>query len=228
MTPIDAGVRRAVVLALGMAAAAATARYMTPRDRSNDPLDVNLEQLVPLSFPGWRLDKSVVPVNMSADVESALYAVYDAILARTYVNDQGQRVMLSVGYSRQQGGVQKPHWQEICYRAQGFSVSEIVRQRAKVAGRDIPVTRMQAQQGPRVEPVTYWLTLGDHVVSDRWDRLGKLLSMGLRGHMTDGFLVRVSSISNDRQEAFGMQMAFAESLLAAMPPGDQRRLVGLA
>jgi EpsI family protein len=218
--------RRALVLALCLVGSAAAARYLTPRDRSKEPLNLSLERMIPASFGDWAVDKTIVPVNMAADAENALYAVYDAVLARTYINRDGQRVMLSVGYSRQQGGVQKPHWQEICYRAQGFAVTGIVRQQAVLSGRKIPVTRMLARQGSRSEPVTYWLTLGDHVVQDRWDRLSKLLRMGLQGESTDGFLMRVSSLSADAPAAYALQMSFSEAMLQAVGPEQRRQLVG--
>lgn len=217
---------KALVIALLMVGSSGAALYMTPPDRSSEPLKVSLDAMIPESFGDWRIDRSQIPIPMSADVESALYAVYDAVLGRTYVDSQGSRMMLSVGYSRQQGGVQKPHWQEICYRAQGFNVDDIAKGRAVVGGRDIPVTRMVATMRSRVEPVTYWLTLGDHVVSGRWDRLKHLLQMGLERESAEGYLFRVSSLSADSENAFTKQIEFSDALVNAMPPEQARKVVG--
>ena len=217
---------KALLVALLMVGSSGAALYMTPPDRSNEPLTVSLDAMIPESFGDWKIDRSQVPIPMSADVESALYAVYDAVLGRTYVDSKGNRMMLSVGYSRQQGGVQKPHWQEICYRAQGFTVDDIVKGRAVVAGRDIPVTRMVATMRSRVEPVTYWLTLGDHVVSGRWDRLKWLLRMGLERESAEGYLFRVSSLSDKPEAAFAKQVEFSDALVSALAPAQSRKIVG--
>lgn len=218
--------RRAALLALGMLGAAALAQRLTPEDRSGEPMGFSLDTLIPQRFVDWQPDTSVRPVTMTTGADEALYAVYDALLDRTYINAKGQRVMLSLGYSRQQGGVQKPHWQEICYRSQGFTVSDIRRGEQTVAGRPIPVTRMLARNGSRVEPVTYWLTLGPHVVKDRWHRLGHLLAMGFQGDSAEGFLVRISSISADTEAAYALHLEFAQALVAALPPAERQRLVG--
>jgi len=225
MSPVQP-TRRAAVLALGMLGAAALAHRMTPEDRSNEPMSFTLDALIPQRFVDWRPDTSLRPVAMTTGADEALYGVYDALLDRTYVNAQGQRVMLSLGYSRQQGGVQKPHWQEICYRSQGFTVTDIRRGEHTVAGRPIPITRMLARNGSRNEPVTYWLTLGPHVVKDRWHRLGHLLAMGISGDSAEGFLVRISSLSAEPEAAYELHLQFAQALIEAMLPAERKRLVG--
>jgi EpsI family protein len=223
MTP---SIVRAGVLATLMVLAPLGAAYLAPPEPPAGAARVSLERVVPESFGDWKVDKTIVPVAMSADVEDALYAVYDAVLGRTYVNSRGERMMLSLGYTAQQGGKQKPHWQEICYRAQGFAIRELQRAPATVGGRTIPVTRMIASQHSRVEPVTYWLTLGDRVVADRWDRLARLLTLGVQRESSDGYLVRVSSIADDPKAAFDAQLRFADDLARALSPDQQRKLFG--
>jgi EpsI family protein len=225
MSPVQPK-RRAAMLALGMVGAAALAQRLTPEDRSSEPMNFSLDSLIPQRFVDWQPDPGLRPVAMSTGADEAVYGIYDALLDRTYVNGKGQRVMLSLGYSRQQGGVQKPHWQEICYRSQGFTVSDITRGEQTVAGRPIPITRMLARNGSRIEPVTYWLTLGPHVVKDRWHRLGHLLAMGLKGDSAEGFLVRISSISAEPEAAYALHLNFAQALIAALPPAERQRLVG--
>jgi len=219
-------VGKALLVTLMMIGSTGAALYLTPPDRSDEPLEVSLDAMIPQAFGDWKVDRSIVPIAMSADVESALYAVYDAVLGRTYVNSKGERMMLSLGYSRQQGGVQKPHWQEICYRAQGFTVTDLVKGKAVVAEREIPVTRMLATMRSRVEPVTYWLTLGDKVVKGRWDRLDRMLRLGLKRETTDGYLVRISSLDANGEASFRHQIEFADALMSALPPDQARKLVG--
>ena len=160
--------------------------------------------------------------------EANLNSVYDGVLSRTYVNSKGERMMLSLGFTAQQGGKAKPHWQEICYRAQGFTVAGLTVVPTQLAGRQLPVNRFVGLQRNRVEPVSYWLTLGDVVLTDRFERFMHLLRLSLKRETTDGFLVRVSSLDKETEQAFAQQMVFMESLFAALPDKDVVRLAGRA
>ena len=215
---------RAWVVGVLLLLCAVLANYMRPV-----PLNVakpDLEVMIPTAFAGWTIDRSVVPILPSADVEANLNSVYDVLLSRTFINAKGERMMLSLGYTAQQGGKAKLHWQEICYRAQGFNVNGLTTTPARVAGRDVRVSRFVAQQRNRIEPVSYWLTLGDLVITDRYERFAHLLRLSLSRQTSDGFLVRVSSIDNVPPRAFDKQLAFMDELFAAMPPADVVRLAG--
>lgn len=215
---------RVWIVSVALLLSAGIAHYMTPVQH-NVPLP-NFETMIPASFGDWRIDKSIIPVLPSADVEANLNLVYDATLARTYINSKGERMMLSLGYSAQQAGKAKPHWQEICYRAQGFSVSGLTSVPEKIAGRELQVSRFVGQMRNRTEPVTYWLTLGDRVITDRYARFGHLLRLSLSRETADGFLVRVSSIDEDSKHAFAKQAEFMDELLLAISPADAVRLAG--
>jgi hypothetical protein len=49
----------------------------------------------------------------------------------------------------------------------------------------------------------------------------------LKGQISDGILVRISSISPDAGHAYGLQRDFAESMLEALSPEQRKRLIGL-
>lgn len=215
---------RVWVISLVLLACAGLARYMTPVH--HDIPIPDLEAMIPAAFGDWRIDKSIVPVLPSADVEANLNLVYDATLVRTFINSKGERMMLSIAYSAQQGGKAKPHWQEICYRAQGFKISGLTSVPETIAGRDLQVSRFVGQMRNRTEPVSYWLTLGDRVITDRYARFAHLLRLSLTRESADGFLVRVSSIDTDSEHAFKQQAAFMNELLLAMPQADAVRLAG--
>ncbi len=223
--PLDRGMlRRAVALCVVLVLCALAANYMRPIPLEATKTD--LEAMIPKTFGDWRIDASVIPVLPSADVEANLNAVYDGVLSRTYINGQGERMMLSLGYTAQQGGKAKPHWQEICYRAQGFAVSGLSQVSATIAGRTVPVSRFVGSQRNRVEPVSYWLTLGDLVLTDRVDRFMHLLRLSLHRQTTDGFLVRVSSLDKDALAAYAKQEQFMSTLFSALPEKDVIRLAG--
>src|SRR5205814_1223827 len=107
----------------------------------------------------------------------------------------GERVMLTIAHGGDQSDALKAHRQEICYAAQGFEIHGLEHGNAAIAGRVIPVTRFVGIERDRVEPVTYWFTMGDRVVLGRAQRLRVQLASGLAGRIPDGMLVRVSSLS---------------------------------
>ena len=215
---------RVWVVSVVLLLCAGLAHYMTPVQHT--PQIPNLETMIPAAFGDWRIDKSIVPVLPSADVEANINQVYDATLARTFINSKGERMMLSLGYSAQQAGKAKPHWQEICYRAQGFKISGLTSVPETIAGRELEVSQFVGHLRNRTEPVTYWLTLGDRVITDRYARFGHLLRLSLSRETADGFLVRVSSIDTDTERAFKKQAAFMNELLLSMPKADAVRLAG--
>jgi EpsI family protein len=209
---------------LAMLAVALALPFVKPR-----PVDGNapdLEGLIPSSFGGWRIDPDIAQVPPTPDVQASLERVYRQLVARTYVNDQGERMMLLVAYGGDQSDALKAHRQEGCYRAQGFEIRDLRHGSVAAGGREVPVTRFDAVRGARSEPVTYWFTMGDRVVLSRMERLRVQVSEGLRGRVPDGFLVRVSSISDEPAKAYAAQQSFLAAALEAVPAAQAWRLVG--
>ena len=214
----------AAILFASMLGAAIAAPALKPV-RAEGP-GIDLERVVPATFGDWHMDPEIVPVAPTADVQEKLDRLYSQVVNRAYVNDAGELVMLTIAYGGDQSDALKVHRQENCYRAQGFDIHALEHARMDAAGRSIPVTRMVAVRGDRVEPVTYWFTMGDRVVLGRAERLGTQLANGLRGRVLDGMLVRVSSLSPDAAQAFAAQQSFATALFSAMPPAAAARFVG--
>lgn len=186
-----------------------------------------LETIVPSRFADWQLDPSIVPIPPTPDVQAQLEKIYEQTLARTYVNKAGQRVMLSIAYGGDQRDALQAHMQEVCYRAQGFTVTGLSQASLQVLGAALPVTQMMATQARRSEPVTYWLTMGENVVSHRVERLRVQITHGLEhGSVPDGMLVRLSSLDADAAQGFALQKSFIDALMSAMSPADARRLLG--
>ncbi len=188
---------------------------------------IDLETAVPRKFDQWRVDPSILPLPPSPDQEQLLHQIYDQMLSRTYVNDRGERVMLSVTYGSAQTQQLRAHRQEVCYVAQGFKVTGLEHLVQRIEGADVPLTRMVATQGGRVEPVTYWFTTGDTVVLTYWQREMAQFKYMLSGYVPDGYLVRVSSLSSDASHAYGQHVAFTEALLRRVDPELRSRLIGV-
>lgn len=216
--------RVALAVAAMLIALAAAATLPAPQKKV---ADFELETMVPREFAGWRLDSSIVPIPPSPDVQSQLASLYEQLVARTYVNGAGERIMLTIAYGGDQRAALRSHRQEVCYRAQGFTVRDLHTSVSSMAGRDVAVTRFNARGPGRAEPVTYWMTMGDAVITHRSERLLVQIAEGIdKGEVPDGMVVRVSSLSPEPQRAYQSHVAFLDDLLRAMPARDAQRLTG--
>ncbi len=221
--------RRALAVLAASAAASAAAVAMVPR-RSAAELalpDMKLDAMFPLRFGAWQLDPTVVPLMPSAEMQKVVAEAYDQTLARTYINPQGYRVMLSVAYGGRRNQGMDIHRPEICYPAQGLEVRRETRPASFDAGGDaLPLKRLVAGHGSRNEPITYWLVIGRSVASFGYGHRLALLKYGLTGRVPDGMLVRISSIDDDEAQSFRMQDVFLRDMLAAVTPQFRNRLIG--
>ncbi len=219
--------RRALVLALGMGSAAALAAWMKPRPA--DPADrIDLDALLPERFGAWRIDPDSVAFVRAADRRGAQVQMYDQVLERTFLNERGQRVMLSIAYGADQSADMQLHRPEVCYRAGGFEVGAPSAAQLALGTASLPVTRLVAHLPGRPEPITYWAVVGGEFDAGRRPSLGeRLVRLGQR-RRSDGLLVRVSSIDPDVEGAWHLQSEFAAAMLQALHPTSRARLLGKA
>jgi EpsI family protein len=218
---------RHVVIGLAMLASAAASVMLKPSEKVADQgPSFQLEAAIPATFGEWKIDSSITPVIPSPDVKANLDRTYDQMVNRTYVNGNGQLMMLSIAYGSVQNLKLRTHRQEVCYRAQGFSVDQVRAAIIPVLGKQIPATHMFAVQGRRKEPVTYWFTMGDQVVRSYISRQVAQLKYAFSGYVPDGFLVRVSSFSAEPELAYPFQVKFADELMRSIDPALAVRLVG--
>ncbi len=188
---------------------------------------VPLETLFPATFGNWRIDPDVIPVEPPADLRKVLAESYDQTLSRTYVNNRGYRIMLSVAYGGKRNQGMDIHRPEICYPAQGLAVRrDTTEQTVEFDHHPLTLRRLVAGAGNRNEPISYWLVIGRSVASFGFGHRLALLKYGLTGHVPDGMLVRVSSIDGDEPGAFREQDAFLQDMVAALSPDFRRRILG--
>jgi EpsI family protein len=220
--------RKAWVLAACMAAVAVVSTWGKPHtDAAMDArAKVPLEEVFPSAFDGWRLDPSTAVFVRPAVEQAKVFRMYDQVLERTYINAEGQRVMLSVAYGRQQSVGLQMHRPEVCYKADGFQVEGVHEVTLQAAGQPLRATRMFAQMAGRPEPITYWRLLGNEVVSGESSFKVHQLSLGLQGRVLDGMLVRVSSIDANIEGAYQLQAHFADQMARAMSRDVRLRTFG--
>jgi EpsI family protein len=219
--------RRAIVLSAAMAGVSALALALRPTRKMADTREqVALEAIVPPAFGAWAADPSHREAMVSPDVQENINRVYDQVLSRVYVDPQGRRMMVSIAYGSRQTQELKAHRQEVCYTAQGFSVTHVRPVDLHIAGRTIGAIAMYAAQGRRHEPVTYWFTMGDTVVLSRTGRLLTQIKYSFAGVIPDGFLVRISSLGEDDASSYQAHADFARQLIEAADEPARIRLVG--
>jgi len=217
------------ILGVAMAGTAALTAMATPRHKVAAVQDrFSLEQMIPERFGNWKVDKTIVPLTPDETQKELIDTLYDQTLARTYVNDAGQRVMLSIAYGGDQSKQLQLHLPEVCYVAQGFDMVDATKGQLATHYGTVPIKRLVARQNARNEPITYWVTVGDKAVSPGLGQKYQRFVYGLTGKIPDGMLVRVSTVEADAGHAYGVQDRFVDQMLEALAPKDRTRLIGAA
>ena len=216
-----------LVIGLCMLGAAGMALALKPTHKIADAgPKVDLELLVPKKFGDWKIDETITPLIANPEQEALIKKIYSQTLSRTYVNPQGDRIMLSIAYGGEQSDSMAVHKPEVCYPAQGFQILKNTSGSFATGAGDIPVKRLVATQGQRIEPITYWTTVGDKVAISGVKWKLQQLKYGLTGKIPDGLLFRISSIQADETKAYQTQDVFTRDLLKAMSPSDRQRIIG--
>lgn len=216
-----------LVMCVLMAGAAATSVAVAPMQKMADSRPhFDLESGIPAAFGSWKIDPNVVPLEVDPDTQARLNKIYNQTLSRTYIDDRGQRVMLSIAYGGDQSDNMGVHKPEVCYVAQGFEVRSNKEGELSTDFARLPVRNLLAVAGGRSEPITYWITIGDAIAKPGIDQRMQQLRIGLTGTVADGMLVRVSTIDTDTARAYQIQQDFVRAMLAGMSPQGRARLIG--
>jgi EpsI family protein len=218
--------RRSALMAALMCGTAAAAYALRPGRRPTGA-QVDLETLIPARFGAWQQETQSYAQVINPQTQELLNKLYNQILSRTYVAGPDRRVMLSLAYGGDQRGSLEAHKPEVCYPAQGFKLIDQRDGTLATPFGSIPVRRLNTSMGPRIEPLTYWFTMGETLVQSRWDKRMVELRLALTGQIPDGLLFRVSSIDGNPERAWQVQQEFVTDLLAALGPAERTRLAGL-
>jgi EpsI family protein len=225
--PVD---RRAALAGIGVLLVAAMGAVASPRHRlAADLAPLNFENNIPYQIGDWRVDQSIAPVLPSADVQERLDKLYNSLFSRTYIHPSGKRVMFLIAYGADQADrMSLAHLPEACYSTQGFEVWPTEISFVPIAGGTVGVRRLRTRKATRVEPVTYWTTVGNGVYVDEFDRRMARARYALHGIIPDGMLVRVSSIDENEHSGFEYQADFVAALYSGLPKATRERLFGWA
>ncbi len=97
-----------------------------------------------------------------------------------------------------------------------------------MGARELQARRLMSKLGQRNEPITYWVVVGDEVVTTGIGQKLAQMRYGLRGVIADGMLVRISSIDGDMDRGHKLQEQFASDLFNNIDQAAATRLFGSA
>lgn len=205
------------------------AHWLQPTQRTADIKGaIDLAVQVPARFAEWREDTSLIPLLPDPGLQATLNATYSQVLARTYVNNRQQRVMLSIAYGNDQSSeATAVHRPEFCYRSQGFTVTDAGLASVPLAGHTLQVQRLVAQLSGRYEPISYWVTLDETATLPGLRRKLQQIRYGMQGFIADGMVLRVSTVGLPEAQAFELQDRFVAQLNSALPDRLKARFFGL-
>ena len=214
---------KAVIILLMMILAASSAILLKPKLTQDEHF--SLETIVPKKFAQWNDDDSFAVLQVSQDKQALLSQIYSQTLSRTYLDENGNRIMLSIAYgSNQSDSSMRVHKPEVCYYDQGYQVQNLINNNLHTDFGLIATMRMVAYKEGRQEPVTYWIKTGDTIVFGLKSRLIQL-KYGMKGEIPHGLVFRVSSIG-DEAGAYKIHEKFIRDLLAVLSPENRVRLTG--
>jgi EpsI family protein len=224
---------RSVLVAALLVAAAYAAKALTPHAEAAAlaPLDV----LIPERFGAWVAEPqsadlvSLVP-GAGAEAAAAQSASYDNVLMRAYRRGDGARVMAAFAYGRRQTQELKIHRPELCYYAQGFTVSSLGARLVQLdGGRSVDSHALLTRNRSRTEVVTYWIRVGPRLARGPWDIRWTIFREGIAGRVPDGLLVRASSLAASPDAAereLVVQHDFLADLYRDVPAATRQFLAG--
>ncbi|CEN56253.1 exosortase-associated protein EpsI, B-type [Candidatus Methylopumilus turicensis] len=204
--------------------------WLTPHEKWFDHIgEPQFERIIPPSFADWtQVSDGNNTLIVNPEQQETLNDLYTQIVSRTYVQKStGRRLMLSLAYGDNQTFSKQLHRPESCYSSQGFKIQALHAEQMLANSRSIEVQRMNAQVSNRQEQVSYFIRIGDRVMSGPPSNLNLArMHMGLKGYIADGLLFRVSEISDDDKASHQLHDQFINDLLKALSPGQQTMLIG--
>jgi EpsI family protein len=204
--------------------------WLTPQEKWFEHVgQPQFEQIIPPSFADWaQVPDGSNTLIVNPQQQEALDDLYTQIVSRTYVQQStGRRLMLSLAYGDNQTFSKQLHRPESCYSSQGFKIQALHAEQILANGHKIELQRMTAQVSDRQEQVSYFIRIGDRVVSGPPTNINLArMHMGLKGYIADGLLFRVSEISDDDNSSQQLHDQFINDLLKTLSPAQQAMLIG--
>jgi EpsI family protein len=207
-----------MVIVLFIAAAALVMFYKV--ERVTQARTINLA-VIPEEIGGWQM------LNEQTSMGTSASKFLNDVLFRTYKREDGKIIILAIAYGADQKQNFSIHVPEGCYRAAGSDVTSI----GVVNDVDIPgleLKRLLVRDKEKTEPMQYWIILNGRVITNHFERKIKQVYYSLFNVQAGGVLVRVSSLSNDKefQNDYEIQRSFINALYKSLNLELRRLLFG--
>jgi EpsI family protein len=219
--------RRDILLGGGLIAAAAGAEVLRPREKLVLlPDGRKLEDIVPKAIGPWRPENSdafVLPKTPGSLADK----LYNQTLNRFYTADFHAPVMLVVAYGAVQNDLLQLHRPETCYAAVGFTIDESNISAISLSDTaKLPMRELTARSETRIEPIVYWTRIGDDLPTTGREQRWVKLRQQMNGYLSDGILVRLSTVGEPSPEVFAELNLFGRTMVHAMLPKDRPAFIG--
>jgi len=191
---------------------------LTPTEFLADELPpIQLAEAIPEKIGDWVELPNQAQAIIDPTQQEVINQLYSETLARSYVNNEGYVVMLSIAYGKSQQDGVEVHTPDVCYPAQGFQISnKVISELTLSAKYKIKTRVMLSTKNERVEPIIYWTTLGRNIYNSHWEKKVIEFKYSVENKIPDGMIVRVSSIDSDSSHALKMQSEFVKQLYNTM------------
>lgn len=217
--------RRKMIMGGAAFATSAAAYGLVPRRPEHDVARIRLGQLVPMTIGPWRFVSRGGVIVARDEVEGPADG-YDQVVSRTYSASGQPDVMMMLAYGYTQGGGLQIHRPETCYPGQGFSLSQSLAESRDLAGRIVPIQRLTAIRDERIERLIYWTRVGQSFPLSTAGEYAAILSGAFAGVISDGILVRLSSIGPDFSRSDIALDGFLHAMVGALPDSARGIMLG--
>lgn len=186
-----------------------------------------LTEIVPGRIGSWSLSEGgdIVQPKVPGSLSDRLYS--DTLTRRYLDGASGNEVMLLIAYGGAQSDLLQLHRPESCYPAVGLEIQRRVNHDiALPGGASIPAVALTAGAGGRIEDILYWTRLGEYLPRSAGDQRRDRLKTAMAGLVSDGVLVRASTLRFGPDPVDGVLDGFLRDLIEAIPAQRRRGLIG--
>lgn len=218
--------RRDLLLGGGMLTAAAGAYAFTPRNHLSLLNGRKIADIVPRRIGPW-IDVPSTAFVLPKTPGSLADTLYSQTLSRLYQSYDEMPVMLVIAYGDLQSDALQVHRPETCYTAVGFQITASDVADVKLAPNVLlPVRELTAVSDRRIEPLAYWTRIGDDLPTDGAEQKWLKLRQSMRGIISDGVLVRISTVADPTPDTFATLRRFAAEMIQSIRPDARSALIG--
>jgi len=149
------------------------AQVLTPKHQLDRFGRKVLGDIIPGQFAGWmmRLDADAFVPEQS---DALAHLLYDQSITRVYRDHAGHDVMLLIAHGSRQTDALQLHRPEACYRAFGYTVSNMERTTlALSATRRLNLNHFSAVLRAQNSRISYWTRIGDDCPDDERAQNGR-------------------------------------------------------